>query len=276
MPARVLVLAVALLAAPLACAAAQTLRSGAARVNLLELYTSEGCSSCPPADHWLNGFEHDPRLWRKLVPVAFHVDFWNHIGWRDRFSSPRYSAREERYARVLDMSAVYTPAVFLNGKEWRDWYRERDPRPRPSPPPGDLVLRLDHQELQASFRPPPEAVNEGGLDLYVALLGFGLHTHVQAGENRGRTLHHDFVVLGYRHVWMTADGGHYTANMTLPAPSNRAPRLAVAAWVSRRGEPAPLQAVGGWLAPAPAPAPVQARLTPARTGLLAFQSASVK
>ncbi len=64
------------------------LASGDTRVNLLELYTSEGCSSCPPADRWLSGLRQDPRLWRQLVPVAFHVDYWDGIGWPDRFASP--------------------------------------------------------------------------------------------------------------------------------------------------------------------------------------------
>ena len=68
-----------------ATAASLTLSSQEQRTTLIELYTSEGCSSCPPADRWLSRLKDDPRLWKQIVPLAFHVDYWNYLGWRDRF-----------------------------------------------------------------------------------------------------------------------------------------------------------------------------------------------
>ncbi|MCB1738986.1 MAG: DUF1223 domain-containing protein, partial [Gammaproteobacteria bacterium] len=99
--------------------------SGPRQVALLELFTSEGCSSCPPADRWLSGLIDDPRLWRELVPVAFHVDYWDYLGWPDRFASREFSRRQRDHARSGGLSQVYTPGVVLNGAEWRGWHRGR-------------------------------------------------------------------------------------------------------------------------------------------------------
>jgi hypothetical protein len=109
-----LVSCLATLIAPLAVVAGPLeFESSAARVSLLELYTSEGCSSCPPADRFVNGLKSDRRLWREVVPVAFHVDYWDYIGWQDRFASPQYSERQRSYARSGYVKGVYTTR--------RDW-----------------------------------------------------------------------------------------------------------------------------------------------------------
>jgi hypothetical protein len=115
------VLAAALLALALTAAIAQPLviQSPEGRVSLLELYTSEGCSSCPPADRWLSTLRDDPRLWRLVVPVAFHVDYWDYLGWRDRFADPAHAERQRTLAGQGLLSTVYTPGLVLDGKEWR-------------------------------------------------------------------------------------------------------------------------------------------------------------
>src|SRR5882757_1213593 len=92
-----LLLLLALLAAPLA-AAPRHFTSGEGRTHLLELYTSEGCSSCPPAEAWLGDLRDAPGLWRDFVPVAFHVIYWDNLGWRDRFASKEYTARQYAYS----------------------------------------------------------------------------------------------------------------------------------------------------------------------------------
>src|SRR2546423_1193112 len=94
------VMAVLLGAAVAADAANHSFESGAARVALLELYTSEGCSSCPPADAWLTRLKGSPDLWRKFVPVAFHVQYWDRLGWRDRLGDPRFAERQSAYAHA--------------------------------------------------------------------------------------------------------------------------------------------------------------------------------
>src|SRR5271156_2248162 len=97
-------------------------QSSERQVALVELYTSEGCSSCPPAESWLSKLKNKPGLWSDFVPVAFHVDYWNGLGWRDKLSSEEYSERQRNYARDWSEDEVYTPEFVLNGKEWRNWF----------------------------------------------------------------------------------------------------------------------------------------------------------
>lgn len=226
-----------------AAASAEPLRfdSGERRVSLLELYTSEGCSSCPPADTWLSELRRDPRLWRQLVPVALHVDYWNHLGWRDPFSHPRYSLRQRDYARHWGDGVVYTPGLVLNGREWRRGWRGRELE-LPDEGAGRLRAELDGDRLAVRYQ-PAEVLS--GARLHVALLGFDLETAVPRGENAGRRLRHDFVALGYRELPLTAAGDGFLATLTLPEPVQPAPRYGLALWVSSSGEPGPLQAAGG-------------------------------
>jgi hypothetical protein len=236
-------LCVALAAA--AWAAPLTLRGGARQVSLLELYTSEGCSSCPPADRWLSGLKDDPRLWRQLVPVAFHVDYWDYLGWKDRFASPVYSARQRAYAESRLIRGVYTPGLILNGAEWRGWFLRPELRLETGEALGELTLQVDARQVQARFVTGQDA--PGALRVQVAVLGFGLSTAVKDGENEGRTLTHDFVVLGYTEAPLTLTEAGYGARLDLPTAGAGAPRQALAAWVSAPNDPRPLQAVGGWL-----------------------------
>ena len=82
--------------------------SGPQQTVLVELYTSEGCSSCPPAEAWMSRLQGDPGLWKKFVPIAFHVDYWDRLGWRDRFSSRNWTERQSRYAALWQSESVYT------------------------------------------------------------------------------------------------------------------------------------------------------------------------
>ncbi|MDX1513919.1 MAG: DUF1223 domain-containing protein [Gammaproteobacteria bacterium] len=222
-----------------------SLDSGADRVHLLELFTSEGCSSCPPAEKWVNELKDDPRLWRRVVPVAFHVDYWDYIGWKDRFASPDYSERQREYARRRYIKSVYTPGLVLAGEEWRSWFFAPRLKLDRGAPVGPLRLEVKDGVAQAEFAPakaPTKAV-----ELNVAILGFDLETQVRAGENRGRTLTHDFVVLGYTRVPMEPGENGLRATTPLPDARYDTRRTAVAAWVSAAGDPFPVQTVGGWL-----------------------------
>src|SRR5262249_51627062 len=103
-------------------------RSGPARVALIELYTSEGCSSCPPAEKWLGELSHDPGLWTQFVPVAFHVNYWDHLGWRDALATKIFTAREYAYADAWGAASVYTPCFVRNGREWHPRATEESDR----------------------------------------------------------------------------------------------------------------------------------------------------
>jgi hypothetical protein len=233
-----------------------TFSSGAARVNLLELYTSEGCSSCPPAESWLSRFKDDPRLWRQAVPVAFHVDYWDRLGWKDPFASGAHTERQRRYASRWGNNSVYTPGFVLNGREWSQGGGDALATAafagkKEAGGVLSVVLQKDGKTAFVTYR--PAARSGGARDIQLALLGCGLRKAVGAGENRGRTLTHDFVALGIERqpLKSSGNGEEFRATLTLPdAPSatqSSNARLALAAWVTASGELEPEQAVGGWL-----------------------------
>src|SRR5438552_12328276 len=101
-----------------------TFESGDMQTTLIELFTSEGCSSCPPADAWISQLKESPDLWKKIVPIAFHVDYWNNLGWRDRFAKPEFTARQRWYVAAWRGDSVYTPGFVVNGREWRSWFAD--------------------------------------------------------------------------------------------------------------------------------------------------------
>jgi hypothetical protein len=216
------------------------------RVSLLELYTSEGCSSCPPADRWFSTLKDDKRLWTSLVPVAFHVDYWNYIGWEDRFSAPAHSDRQRQYARSNNIRTVYTPGIVLNGDEWRSYFGLRKLSLENNKNVGKIVLSVDGSRVNAIFKPVSSLADD--LVLNLALLGFNLVTEVKAGENRGHKLEHNFVVLGFRTTPLVSSSKGFTASTDLPTSKANASRMAIAAWISRIGDQTPIQSVGGWLA----------------------------
>jgi hypothetical protein len=223
-------------------AGAQTVfESKPARTHLLELFTSEGCSSCPPADVWLSNLKKEPQLWRDFVPVAFHVDYWDHLGWRDPFASKIWTARQYDYSARWKTGSVYTPGFVLDGHEWRN---ESVPSPS-AQPAGVLSIRLlDGGRATATYQP----LSGGGreYEIHLARLGFGLSTNVKAGENSGRKLRHDFVVLSLTNE--TLAGGPKELGFPAAASGQTGDaRGALAAWVTEVGQMQPIQAVGGWL-----------------------------
>ena len=218
--------------------------SGPERVALIELYTSEGCSSCPPADRWLSNLKSHDGLWEDYVPVAFHVDYWNYIGWEDRFSSRAFSDRQRRYADEGGTRVVYTPGFFRHGEDWRGW-RNGGPGVAGVAFAGDLTVRIDKRSAEIRFEGGDHTPRE--LIAHVALLGMNLETRVRAGENKGRRLRHDFVALDLSSVRLERAGAVYRTATRLPEPESEVRDLALAVWISAKGSQAPIQAAGGYL-----------------------------
>jgi len=237
-----------LLGAAAASAAPLRFTSGASQVALIELYTSEGCSSCPPADQWLGSLSGKPGLWKEFVPVEFHVNYWDNLGWKDRLSTRAFTAREYAYSAAWGSSNVYTPCFVRNGEEWRPLQGGTPPQGGPA---GTLSVELEAGACRAEFTPAPGTAAEGGpYEVHVAILGGGITSKVTAGENDGHMLTHEFVVLGISEGGLSpgAPGAALRADVALPKPIvPDSKRRALAAWVTRRGEIAPLQATGGWL-----------------------------
>jgi hypothetical protein len=220
------------------------LSSGAQRVALIELYTSEGCSSCPPADHWLSDLREQPGLWKRYVPVAFHVDYWDYIGWEDRFARAEYSDRQQQYAAEGGVDFVYTPGVVLQGHAWHGW-RAGNPPVTDAPRVGDLRVSVEKDSAAIRFDASTPTARQ--LIAHVALLGMELETAVRRGENSGRKLRHDFVALDVVSVPLTHTAWGYAANTPLPENTSDAADLALAVWVSEEGAQTPIQSVGGSL-----------------------------
>lgn len=233
-------LALLLLAGPVAAAAPLKFSSGPARVRLVELFTSEGCSSCPPAEAWLNGLRRAPGLWRDFVPVAWHVNYWDRLGWPDRLASGHHTARQQAYARTWGADTVYTPGFVLDGREWRD-RSGRPPAAAPGPA-GMLTVETAAESCVVTYQ--PAGAPGAAYEVHVALLGGGFVSAVKAGENRGEVLKHEFVALAQA-THRLQDG---TARLPLPAARIAGVTdRALAVWVTRRGSLEPLQAAGGWL-----------------------------
>ena len=222
----------------------ETLRfsSGNRHVALVELFTSEGCSSCPPADQWLSGLKNESNLWSRVVPLAFHVDHWDYIGWRDRFARPDFSERQRRYAREGGVNTVYTPGMFKDGREWRGWFRGRNIDSADTNI-GDLIVMVQDNIVSAIFRPIDD--HHADLKLNVAVLGMNLQSHIAAGENRGKILRHDFVVLAHASTPFSASEAQFQGQLPLPEPQISANEKAVVVWVSAGNRQAPIQATGG-------------------------------
>jgi hypothetical protein len=218
-----------------------TFRSAEKQTTLIELYTSEGCSSCPPADRWLSKLKNSEGLWQDFIPIAFHVDYWNYLGWKDRFSQPMFSQRQRQYKKQKLINAVYTPGFVVDGNEWRGWFRGRKPFDTSHDTPGVLELSITDDAFSAQFS--PSTPTRRALQLNLAILAMDLQTDVARGENAGRELSHDFVVLrlenydaNTEHKWQGA----------LPV-QERQGEIAVVAWISEASKLSPIQAVGGLL-----------------------------
>jgi len=209
------------------------------RTHLIELYTSEGCSSCMPAEAWMSALKNESRLWQDFVPVAFHVDYWDHLGWRDPFASKIWTERQTDYSVRWKKESVYTPAFALDGQEWHFGALPA----AATETPGVLKISVNGDRVATAFKPATDAT--GRYDIHVARLRFSATANVTAGENSGRKLIHDFVVLSLTNETMKSGA----KELRLPAPmtSTAEPRMAFAAWVTQAGQIEPIQAVGGWL-----------------------------
>ena len=222
---------------------ATTFESGEIQNSLIELFTSEGCSSCPPAEKWLSGLKSNQELWKKIVPVAFHVDYWDRLGWRDRFAKPEYTSRQQHYAAEWGGDSVYTPGFVVNGKEWPGWFGG-GAMPTTSTKVGLLRVSLDGDgKLSATF--VPARTQPRALTFNAGLLGNELESDVKRGENSGRKLRHDFVVLDLIKSNMANESNRWTGSVVLPMRSGDDKPSALAAWITEKETP--IQATGGWL-----------------------------
>ena len=101
---------------------AQTFSSSEYKTPLIELYTSQGCSSCPPADKWLSSLKDEPKLFKEFIPMAFHVSYWDFLGWKDKFANIKNDIRQRQYSKIWNKNSLYTPQFIVNAKEYKRWF----------------------------------------------------------------------------------------------------------------------------------------------------------
>ena len=206
-------------------------RSGPSPMVVVELYTSQGCSSCPPADRWLGGLR--ARHGDRVLPLSMHVAYWDYIGWRDPFAQAAFADRQRALARANASLSVYTPGVFVQGRELRDWsvsgrFEARLEEIGRQPAPARLALTVDRigpgeVAVRAAGQGP------AGARLWVMLLDSGLSTRVEAGENRGETLRNDQVVRDWQGPLPLGEGAAVLLKRPVDGPAAGTGAWAVAA-----------------------------------------------
>ncbi|MEO8631325.1 MAG: DUF1223 domain-containing protein [Betaproteobacteria bacterium] len=218
------------------------IQSTAQRVTVVELYTSEGCNSCPPADRWFSGLAQQGVSPDKAILLAYHVDYWNQLGWTDRFSRASFSARQRDVASRASRGVVYTPQIVLDGRDLRHGYNVEQLRGK--------LADINHQKGQAKIQ---ATVSRSGNDVgvsgevqmldpkmskgawvWIAAFENGLSSPVNAGENAGKRLYHDYVVRDLAGPFLIGADGRAQLNqhITLPADANAA-RTGIAIFIER-------------------------------------------
>jgi hypothetical protein len=219
--------------------------SGKQRTALLELYTSEGCSSCPPADRWLSRINKV----KNVVPLAWHVDYWDYLGWRDRYAQPAFSERQREMARLNDSSFVYTPQVMLNGRDFRAWTKTGSLEQAVAdaqrlPPPATIHISVQNGARDAlGITLRTQASQAGPNAIFIAVYQNGLSTQVERGENAGGLLRHDYVVREWRGPFRLAAHGETVWKQEISYRSDLARASGVAAFVQNTATGEILQAV---------------------------------
>ncbi len=178
--------------------------SGPGRTPVIELYTSEGCSSCPPADRWLSTLK-DQAAQGRVVAQAFHVGYWDYIGWVDRFAAPAHTARQKELAAVHRARNIYTPQLVRNGQDWRNWGGNVGEPPEVA----GARIRLERTGADTIEAEVSPAAAAAGWSAYWTVTEHGHSSKVKAGENSGELLKHDFVVRQY------VPAGHYQGSQRL-------------------------------------------------------------
>ena len=162
--------------------------SGSTITPVVELYTSEGCSSCPPADKWASTLKGVSTSGGAVVQ-AFHVGYWDYIGWIDRFAAPSYTNRQRDIAARNNLRSIYTPQAVLDGKDWPRWGGKPENK---EPAKATILLKqLATDQFEASVT--PLALN-ASWSAYWTVTEHDHNSKVSSGENKGEFLKHDFVV----------------------------------------------------------------------------------
>lgn len=164
---------------------------------VVELFTSQGCSSCPPADAIIQSIAHDESLRGRVIPLAFHVDYWDRLGWRDPFSATAWTRRQMVYARAFSLNSAYTPQAVVGGR--KEFVGSNGGKldaaiVEVSHAPRAGVLRVDVKRDGANVAATIHAEAGKDVDVMLALVENGISTNVGGGENQGRVIVNEAIV----------------------------------------------------------------------------------
>ena len=230
---------------------ALTFDVGPAKTTLVQLFTSDANPTCNEAVKWFSSLlQREGSLWKDFVPVAMHVRLWDSSGYRDAFAKDDFDTFVQSYTRNWGVSRVYAPLVVVNGVEWSGWGRGQNIPLADSEKGGTLHVdgTIRPNSYSAVFTPDKTTDTLSGFQLHGVLLSFGLQSRPSDGKNRGNVLIHDFIPILYKGNALQSNGEVWKTTVELPKPRGiQRVRYAVAFWVTKSGNPIPLQGVGGFL-----------------------------
>jgi hypothetical protein len=217
------------------------------RIVIVELFTSEGCSSCPPADALLKELSEQRKVEGvQIVALEEHVDYWNHLGWKDPYSAAEFSQRQSEYANIFGTDGVYTPQMVVDGQS--EFVGSRSLAAREAiqraanQPKAEIVLFASVNSLPSNpafdvqVRSLAGLAVHGETELWIAVTETGLQTDVKAGENSGETLRHAAVVRSLRKINISRDpvGYHVQIHPAID-PGWKKENLSVVAFLAEKG-----------------------------------------
>lgn len=222
-----------------------TFTSKTSKTNIIELYTSQGCHSCPPADKWLTKLKNHPKLFDDFIPMAFHITYWDFIGWKDIFGTKSNDNRQRYYAtKVWKNKSVYTPQFVIDAKEYRKWFHDQSFPKFKKEYGGNLEVKVNKNHIEISYF--NKKIKNKKLYLNVALLGFDYKIDIKAGENKYKTLHHDFVVLEHNIQFANIKNNSLKMSAKIQKEIQDNKKYAIAIWLSDYNTNI-LQATGGYI-----------------------------
>ena len=244
----ILTLTLALLAASAWADDIITIESGPMRQAVVELYTSEGCASCPPAERWLKELADMPATEVDVMPLAFHVDYWDYIGWKDEFAQPQFTRRQHELMATSERDTVYTPAFFVDGVETRGVFRIlqaiREANSSPSPITLRMQLRQTDDRLVIDLQNDPAAGS--AYDARFVVFENELANMIKRGENRGKHLRHQRVVRYFSQAQRLQQDNRHEIRLD---PAWNRQQLGVGVMVTRHDDGRPVQSLYTLLQP---------------------------
>ena len=205
---------------------------------LVELFTSEGCSSCPPADALLERLDRSqPVSGAELIVLSEHVDYWNDIGWKDPYSSHEYSERQSAYAAQFGLGSIYTPQMVVDGhielvgSDERRATRAIEDATNGTKAPVSISSRLSDEKtitLHIEAGPLPSSITAESASVFVAIADNSDESHVSRGENAGRTLKHVAVLRNLIRIGAVDRTAVFSRDMKLDLNAKNRPNLRVA------------------------------------------------